>query len=100
MKRLGPSCKIDVAASWIAFAFLTAASVTAALIRSRSPDRDFARRSAQFLLAREIAALSSMPFFNADFHESDHGFQLKSINAFSLGDRHRSGATLACLILR
>ena len=36
----------------------------------------------------------------ADFHESDHGFQLKSINAFSLGDRHRSGATLACLILR
>ncbi len=35
----------------------------------------------------------------ADFHENDHRFHLKSINDFSLGDHHRSEATLACLIL-
>ncbi len=36
----------------------------------------------------------------ADFHESDHRFHLKSIIDFSLGDHHRSEATLACLILQ
>jgi len=37
---------------------------------------------------------------DADFQESDHRFYLKSINNFSLGDHHRSAATLACSILR
>ena len=35
----------------------------------------------------------------AYFHENDHRFHLKSISDFSLGDHHRSEATLACLIL-
>jgi hypothetical protein len=30
-----------------------------------------------------------------DFHESDHRFHLKSISDFTLGDHHRSEATLA-----
>jgi hypothetical protein len=37
---------------------------------------------------------------DADFQESDHRFHLKSINDLSLGDHHRSEATLACMILR
>jgi hypothetical protein len=36
----------------------------------------------------------------ADFRESDHRFQLKSISDCKLDDHHRSEATLACLILR
>jgi len=31
----------------------------------------------------------------ADFHGNDHRFQLKAINDFTLGDHHRSEATLA-----
>jgi hypothetical protein len=31
----------------------------------------------------------------ADFHGSDHRFQLKAINDFILGDHHRNEATLA-----
>jgi len=32
---------------------------------------------------------------DADFHESDHRFHLKSISDFTLGDHDRSEATLA-----
>jgi YD repeat-containing protein len=39
-------------------------------------------------------------FGGADFQENDHRFHLKSINDCSPDDRHRSEATLACLILR
>ena len=67
--------------------------------------RKWERQQDLWMAASEVVRTAGNAFYDqldqildgrADFQESDHRFQLKSINDFSLGDHHRSEATLAC----
>jgi DNA replication protein DnaC len=68
--------------------------------RASALARDLAMARADGSLRNLLARLARTDVLVADSQENDHRSQTKSISVLSVGDHHRSEATLARLILR